>query len=197
MTPLIAFARTAVWDQAEEETRDAFGELVDLLGDACADLPLSEPFDHAVEMHRNIMNADLAKNLAGYYERGKDELTDTLCEMIELGQKVSAVDYNKAVEGRELLNTGLNAVFDFYDVILTPASPGTAPVGLDATGNPIFSTLWTYCGVPAVTLPLMHGGNGMPLGVQLVGPRGDDARLLRTARWLANRVADDGENQVG
>jgi len=154
-------------------------EVIELLGDDCSDLPLSEPFDHAVEMHRNIMNADLAKSFAGYYERGKDELTDTLCEMIEFGQKVSAVDYNKAVEGRELLNSGLNSVFDFYDVIITPATTGTAPASLESTGSPIFNTLWTYCGVPAITLPLLHGGNGMPLGVQLIGPRGDDARLLR------------------
>jgi Asp-tRNA(Asn)/Glu-tRNA(Gln) amidotransferase A subunit family amidase len=194
MTPILAFARTAVWDQADEETQQAFGQLIELLGDDCADLPLSEPFDHAVEMHRNIMTADLAKSFAGYYERGRDELTDTICEMIEFGRTVSAVDYNKAVAGRELLNSGLNSVFDFYDVIITPAAPGTAPAGLDATGNPIFSTLWTYCGVPAITLPLMHGGNGMPLGVQMIGPRGDEARLLRTARWLTGRVADDGGN---
>ena len=191
MTPLVAFAKTAVWDQADKETQEAFGQLIELLDDDCSDLPLSEPFGHAVEMHRNIMTADLAKSFAGYYERGKDKLTDILCEMIEFGQKVSAVDYNKAVEGRELLNSGLNAVFEFYDIIITPAAPGTAPLGLGATGNPVFSTLWTYCGVPAITLPLMHGGNGMPLGVQLIGPRGDDARLLRTARWLASRVADD------
>jgi aspartyl-tRNA(Asn)/glutamyl-tRNA(Gln) amidotransferase subunit A len=61
---------------------------------------------------------------------------------------------------------------------------------LDATGNPIFNSLWTYCGTPSITLPLMEGANGLPLGVQLVGRRGDDARLLRTARWLANKVAE-------
>ena len=69
-----------------------------------------------------------------------------------------------------------------------------APAGLDSTGSPVFCTLWTYCGTPAITLPLMEDPNGLPLGVQLVGRRGDDARLLRTARWLANRVADDGGN---
>ena len=42
--------------------------------------------------------------------------------------------------------------------------------------------------MPAITLPLMRGANGLPLGVQLVGPRGGDARLLRTARWLIEQV---------
>ena len=99
------------------------------------------------------------------------------------------MSHDKAVKYRELLNTGLNAVFDFYDFIITPATPGTAPAGLDATGSPVFNTLWTFTGVPAITLPLMQGENGMPLGVQLIGPRGDDARLLRSARWLAERLA--------
>jgi Asp-tRNA(Asn)/Glu-tRNA(Gln) amidotransferase A subunit family amidase len=43
--------------------------------------------------------------------------------------------------------------------------------------------------MPAVSLPLLQGANGLPLGVQLVGPRDGDARLLRTARWLAAAVA--------
>src|SRR5262249_27893349 len=79
------------------------------------------------------------------------------------------------------------------DAILTPAAPGTAPKGLTSTGEPIFSTLWTLCGMPAVSVPLMQGENGLPLGVQLVGPRDGDARLLRTARWLVRR----GTQEIG
>jgi aspartyl-tRNA(Asn)/glutamyl-tRNA(Gln) amidotransferase subunit A len=43
--------------------------------------------------------------------------------------------------------------------------------------------------MPAISLPLLEGKNGLPIGVQLVGPRHGDARLLRTARWLAGKVA--------
>jgi Asp-tRNA(Asn)/Glu-tRNA(Gln) amidotransferase A subunit family amidase len=42
--------------------------------------------------------------------------------------------------------------------------------------------------VPAVSLPLLEV-DGMPMGVQLIGARGDDGRLLRTARWLARHLA--------
>jgi Asp-tRNA(Asn)/Glu-tRNA(Gln) amidotransferase A subunit family amidase len=188
MTPLVAFAKTAVWDQADQATQEAFGELAEFLGDDCSDIPLSEAFDPAVDMHRNIMTADLAKNFSGYYERGKDKLTDTLCEMIEFGQKVSAVDYNKALEYRETMNSGLDSIFDDYDIILTPATTGEAPAGLDSTGNPVFNTLWTLCGTPSITLPLLEGPSGLPIGVQVVGPRGDDARLLRNANWLIQRI---------
>ena len=189
LPPLLTFAKTAVWDRADQETRDAFGELVELLGDGCGELHLPEPFEHAVALHGTIMKADLAKSFAGYYERGKDRLTDILKAMIEDGQKITAVDYNNAVDRREFLNGGLDGVFDRYDAIITPAAVGEAPAGLDSTGSPIFNSLWTYCGTPAITLPLMAGPNGLPLGVQLVGRRGDDARLLRTARWLMARVA--------
>ena len=188
-TPIVGFARTAVWDQADDGTKEAFEELAEFLGDDCRDLPLSEPFDHAVKMHRNIMFADLAINYAGYYERGKEKLTDGLRETIEIGQKVTAVDYNTAVKGQDLLNSGLNLAFDHYDIIITPAAPGEAPNGLGSTGNAVFNTLASFCGTPSVTLPLMEGPNGLPLGVQVIGPRGDDARLLRSANWLVQRIS--------
>ena len=75
-----------------------------------------------------------------------------------------------------------------YDAILTPSAPGVAPKGT-ATGNPVFNTLWTLTGLPAVSLPLLSGEGGMPIGVQLVGAFGDDARLLRTAHWLVDKLA--------
>lgn len=191
--PMIGFVKTPVWDQAEETTKEAFAELTDALGESCDEVDLPEPFDAMVELHRTIMNADLAKSFAPYYARGKDELSAVLRKMIESGQEVGAVDYNRAVDWMGVLNAGLERLFERYDAILTPAAMGEAPAGLDSTGSPVFCTLWTYCGTPAVTLPLMEGPNGLPLGVQLVGPRGDDARLLRTAAWLVQRVS--GENQ--
>ena len=75
-----------------------------------------------------------------------------------------------------------------YDAILTPATTGEAPKGFDTTGNPIFCTPWSFCGMPAITLPLMQGSNNLPLGVQLTSAKGDDARLLRTADWLTKKV---------
>ncbi len=194
LTPRIAFVKSPVWDEAGKETQAAFTELAEFLGDDCDEFTLPGPFEHATNWHRTIMYADLAKTLAAYYERGKDQLSEVLREKIEEGQKTLAVDYNRAVDWRGVLDSGLDQLFERYDAIITPATTGEAPAGLDSTGNPAFCALWTYCGTPAVTLPLMEGPNGLPVGVQLIGPRGDDARLLRTARWLAGRVADGGGN---
>lgn len=105
--------------------------------------------------------------------------------MIERGRTTLAIDYNRALARADVLNALLDDVFAFCDAILTPAATGEAPPGLESTGDPAFCTIWTLCGLPAVTVPLLSGPNGLPIGVQLVGARGDDARLLRLARWLA------------
>jgi Asp-tRNA(Asn)/Glu-tRNA(Gln) amidotransferase A subunit family amidase len=89
-----------------------------------------------------------------------------------------------------MLNDGFAEIFERCDAILTPAAPGAAPKGLGSTGDPAFCTLWTLCGMPALSLPLLQGAGGLPLGVQLVGAREHDARLLRTANWLTAMLAD-------
>jgi Asp-tRNA(Asn)/Glu-tRNA(Gln) amidotransferase A subunit family amidase len=186
--PKLAFVRSPVWDQADEDTRAGFAELVETLGERVEEVPLPAAFDEAIELHATIMHADLAKSFAHEYERGRDKLTSRLREMIERGQEIRAVDYNRAVARIADLNAALAEFFASYDAILTPAAPGEAPRGLGATGSPVFCTIWTLCGTPAVTLPLLTGAAGLPIGVQLVGEKGDDARLLRTARWLIETV---------
>ncbi len=190
LRPQLAFVGTPVWDQAEATTHEAFAEIVEHLGDAVEHVDLPQQFNDAVALHRTIMEADLARSFEQEYARGKDRLSAVLREMIERGQKVLAVDYNEAISRIGALNTLLNAIFHKYDAILTPATTGEAPIGLESTGSPVFCTLWTLCGVPAITLPLMTGPAGLPLGVQLVGPRGDDARLLRTGRWLTQAIME-------
>ena len=73
---------------------------------------------------------------------------------------------------------------------MTPSAVGPAPHGLGSTGDPSFNAPWTLVQVPAVNLPLLQSEDGLPVGVQVVGPRGDDARLLRTARWLQTTLMD-------
>jgi Asp-tRNA(Asn)/Glu-tRNA(Gln) amidotransferase A subunit family amidase len=119
-----------------------------------------------------------------------------LRELIERGRRRLANDYTRAVAGVDPLNRALDSVFDEFDAIVTPSAPGEAPRGLEATGSPIFCTIWTYLGTPAVTLPLMKSHAGLPLGVQLVGRRGDDARLLRTAQWLAKTLGHGGRRRA-
>jgi len=190
VSPRLAFVKTPVWDQADEETKEAFAELVAHLGENAGEFELPDMFQEAVPLHRTIMEADLARSFELEYARGVERLSPILREMIERGQKVLAVDYNNALGQVPVFLHEFDKVFEWYDAIITPAATGEAPVGLESTGSPVFCTLWTLCGMPAITLPLMQGSHGMPMGVQLVGTKGDDARLLRTARWLVNLVCD-------
>ncbi|MGH6769128.1 MAG: amidase family protein, partial [Xanthobacteraceae bacterium] len=141
-----------------------------------------------IDLHRKIMEVEMAHNLRRDYDQARDRLSAPLREIIERGRGQPAVDYCAAVARIAPFNDALEPVFSEYDAILTPAAAGPAPRGLGSTGNPIFCTIWTYLGTPALTLPLMQSEAGLPLGVQLVGRRGGDARLLRTARALVRTL---------
>jgi Asp-tRNA(Asn)/Glu-tRNA(Gln) amidotransferase A subunit family amidase len=180
--------RTPAWEHAEPATGAAFAELVETLGETVSEVELGASFADAVAMHRTVMETEMAHNLRRDYDRGRDRLSPALREIIERGRGVAAVDYLAAVAAVPTLNRALDAVFDEFDAIVTPSAPGEAPRGLESTGNAVFCTLWTYLGTPAVTLPLLRGEAGMPLGVQLVGRRDNDARLLRTAHWLVETL---------
>jgi Asp-tRNA(Asn)/Glu-tRNA(Gln) amidotransferase A subunit family amidase len=191
LPPRFAFVRSPAWEHADKTTQEAFAELVDAAGDV-SEVELGESFNRAIEMHRTVMEVEMAHNLHRDYEKGRDQLSASLRQIIERGRKRLATEYTGAVAAIQPLNQALDFVFDEYDAILTPAAPGEAPRGLESTGDPVFSTIWTYLGTPALTLPLLRSEAGLPLGVQLVGRRGNDARLLRTARWLAKNIKRSG-----
>jgi Asp-tRNA(Asn)/Glu-tRNA(Gln) amidotransferase A subunit family amidase len=189
LPPRFAFVKMPFWDKAEASTRAAFAELADALGDAASEVELPQIAQEIVPLHQIVMDVEMACNLHREYDRARDKLSRQLRELLERGRKHLAFDYRRAVDMIEPIGEAIDPVFDEYDAILTPATTGEAPLGLDSTGNPIFCTVWTYLGWPAVTLPLLSGPAGLPVGVQLVGRRGNDARLLRTARWLAATLA--------
>lgn len=189
--PRVALVRTPVWGQAEPETQAAFAELVDALGDHVIEMNLPDSFDQAIGWHKTVMETEIGSSFGTLHKRARDQLSPMLRETIERGQKIAAVDYLAALETIPKLTESLASAFDWVDAFITPAAPGAAPRGLGSTGSPIFCTLWTFTGMPAITLPLLQSGSGLPIGVQLVGEAGRDARLMRTARWLVDFLARD------
>lgn len=185
VTPMLAFVRPPKWAEADPGTHAAMRELTDLLGEQCFEATLPSAFEEAVEIRERINFAEMAKWCFTYERRGRDLLGEETLAAIDAGKATLARDYLAALDWPRILNAALGPVFDRCDAILTPATPGPAPLGLESTGSSIFNGIWTLCGTPAITLPLLEAENGLPMGVQLVGRRGDDARLLRTARWLA------------
>src|SRR6266481_646428 len=190
LPPMLAFVKTPYWEMTDEETKAGFTELIEHLGDRVEEVDLFPSAADAWEWHRTIMGAEMAANLEREWAKGRDHLSESLRAQIARGRDVRAIDYQRAIVRIRPIHESFVEIFEQrYDAILTPAATGTAPAGLDSTGDPVFCTLWTLCGMPAISLPLLQGADGLPLGVQLVGPRDGDARLLRTARWLATRVA--------
>ena len=193
MTPLFAFVKTSSWSEADPAMQMALQELVDALGEQCFEAELPALFADALPVRTRINLAEMAKNFHGYASRDTNRLlSENVMQGITTGSQVLARDYLAALDWPDILNAGLDEVFERCDAIITPATTGPAP-DISGTGSPVFNSLWTLCGTPAVTLPLFSAEDGMPMGVQLVGRRDDDARLLRTARWLEGHVASLSE----
>ena len=188
VTPTFAFVKTPFWAMADEPMQLALQELAEMLGEQCFEAPLPPAFADSVNIRARINQAEMAKNYHAYRRSGDEKLSDEIRAFMDAGDKVLARDYLSALDWPAVFNAGLDEIFERCDVLLTPATTGAAP-GVETTGDPVFNGLWTLCGSPAITLPLFSTEEGMPMGVQLVGRRGDDARLLRTARWLEGHVA--------
>jgi Asp-tRNA(Asn)/Glu-tRNA(Gln) amidotransferase A subunit family amidase len=174
-----------MWERVAPDAQAAFTDFVKTLGQAIADAQLPSGADSVYDLHRTLMEADIANSFHAEYERGRDRLSQSLRSQIERGSAVTSDDYQRALHRRDEIADAFDGMFESFDAILTPAALGTAPNGLDSTGDPIMCTLWTFTGQPAITIPLLKGTNGLPIGVQLVGRRDGDVELLRTARWLS------------
>ena len=140
------------------------------------------------ERHGFLPLKDLSSE---YYKKDKKKLSKEIREAIERGLKYSAYDYANAIDFMKQSYESYKEVFEDYHGIITPASNGVADKGLKSTGSADFQKIWTYLGLPAISLPLLSGENDLPLGVQLVGDRFDDLRFLGTANWLEKNCKDE------
>jgi Asp-tRNA(Asn)/Glu-tRNA(Gln) amidotransferase A subunit family amidase len=193
IAPVFGFVKPPGWDKADQQMRDAFDELVAALGDQAFELPLPSIFDTAAEQRKKINFAEMAYHYYPYARDMGDTLSQITRDAIAEGNAVPTRDYLSACDMPKLLNAALDEMLTRCDAILCPSATGPAPKGLESTGDPIFNGLWTFCGTPCVSLPLFTSQEGLPMGVQLVAARDNDARLMRTAQWLFNWA--DGAGQ--
>ena len=187
--PRFAAVRPPAWGRMEPEYQSALEAFCAGLGEAVVERSLPAVFETA-ETHRRLINfAEMALNFQHYADRDVTALGVQTQAAIAEGRETSDADYRAAKACRAALNAALVDLFSEVDAILCPASLGQAPLGLASTGDSVMNGLWTMAGTPAITLPLLRAGSGLPLGVQLVGPSGVDARLLQVAEWLYARMA--------
>ena len=188
MEPLLAYIKLPFMDKLDEDVMEGFNEVKDELKGQINEIELPAGFDGIPDWHKIIMESDMARSFSEEYKKSKNKLSDKIVEAIERGMKYSSVEYNEAFSKIEVANTYFKQFFHDYDAILTPSANGEAPKGLESTGDPIFSTIWTYCGMPSISLPLLQGKNNLPVGVQLVSSLYDDERLFRNASWLTSKI---------
>jgi Asp-tRNA(Asn)/Glu-tRNA(Gln) amidotransferase A subunit family amidase len=185
--PRIAFARTARWQLVEADAQAALEAAARELAGAgarVAEVELPAELEELVDAQDTVMAVEVAANLAGEYDRHGDSISAELSHLIERGRATQRGDYEAALDVAKRGAERLPAIFEGPDVLLTPAVRGQAPLGLDATGDPVFCRAWTLLGTPAISVPGPLGADGLPIGVQLVAPPGRDAELLAAARWV-------------
>lgn len=182
--PKFLFVKTPFWDQVDPQAQEAFETLVEALGERVSTFDFPDLTNAAVKNHRLIADAEFAAAMDEHMQHSSEQVDPKTRDIVARGREVKAVDYLKAKRAIEPTVVGLDEIFERFDAILTPASLGPAPKGLESTGDSIMNVLWSYTGMPAISLPLLQSESGLPIGVQLVAARHDDARLLRTSNWL-------------
>ncbi len=193
--PRLAAVRTPAWALADADQQENFTQSIALLrktGAVVEAAVLPDVFAQAHEVHRTIMQYEGARSFAHLQAQQRDRLSTEINRLIDEGMSIPEPAYHAALESRTRLRGELGDFMNRYDGILTLPARGEAPATLAHTGDPVFCTIWTLCGAPAIALPSGLGANSLPLGLQLVGGYLQDARLLQVALWCENSLGFRG-----
>lgn len=189
--PKLAAVRSPVWTRAEEAQRRIFADDVKKLSGSGAEVVETElpaAFNQAYSCLRCIMAYEAARFFRELQTQGRGKISAALNAFLDEGSQVVDSTYQDALHFRGQLREDLSAFLKVFDAILTPPANGEAPATLESTGDPAFCTVWTLCGVPAITIPTGLGPRGLPLGLQIVGPFREDDKLLGVAQWCEEQL---------
>ncbi len=178
------FVKTSWWDQISPDAQEAYLAFLDLFEGQIEVLELPDIVTKAVEWHSTVNESELSVALSREWLYKRNLLSAPMHARLEKAHQISAYDYLLAKSRIPHVSDAFAEFFERYDAVLSPAALGEAPRGLSNTGNPIMQTVWSFGGLPSVNLPFLKGGQGLPLGVQAVGPHRQDGRLLRSLKQL-------------
>ncbi|MGR3805643.1 amidase [Marinibacterium profundimaris] len=180
-------------DVAEDYTHEilqAAARAADAAGATVTDTAPTEISRRHLAIHEGVMDRELPTALMDERLHRNERLAPmTRQGLVDLWTRSSVETYDAAMRAMAEAQAGFAELIGENDVLLTFAAPGEAPEGLGYTGDPTFNRGWTMLRVPCVTLPAGQGPKGLPVGVQLVGRFGEDARVLRAAAFLENALA--------
>lgn len=180
----IGLCRTPWWPQAEQATRNAIASAGRVFSaEALVEEVDLSAFAEGVRLHAAIMAFEAAQTLAAELATQPEGLSPVLRAMLVSGMQIDRSSHRRHLSEAADLRRRIADLFGRYDLLLAPAAPGEAPVGLEATGDPVFSRLWSLLHLPAITLPGLAGPAGLPVGIQLLAGRGENEKLLSHALW--------------
>ena len=183
--PRFAFYKTPAWGEADAAAQSAITAFAKRLGNDVDEVEIPAMAD-IVKHHANVHGGESSAYYGPLLERHPEGVSPILTDVLRTAAKVTTADYIRSVNAREAIYAEVEKVLAKYAALITLPAPGAAPKGIGSTGNAVFNGMWTLLGVPCVSLPLLNVG-GLPLGVQLVGRRREEGRLLAAARWIEER----------
>lgn len=186
--PRIGFCRTHLWPQVEPATQKLLEDAAQKLARAGAkvtDVALPADFERVEDAQLWISSFEFSRNFTWEIENHWEKISATLRNgRLKDGLACSFERYSEARDLAQRCRHLLAPVFNDFDVLLTAAAAGEAPVGLNSTGSAALYAIWTTMHVPCLTLPVFKGPNGLPIGAQLIGKRNADRALFAAAHWI-------------
>lgn len=190
--PRIGFCRTHIWGEVHEATQRLVEDAAERLTRAGArvrDVALPREFEGLTDAHRWISSFEFARTFTWELEHRRDMISEALRgARIADGLSCPPERYVQCLELADRCRTRMDSLWEDYDVLLTPAATAEAPVGWDALAGANLYKMWTVLHVPAISLPVLAGPHGMPVGLQLFARRHQDRRLFASAAWAYRRL---------
>ena len=180
-------------DRLSGDARDGIEAVLDILGPQVTRMEPADTLSNLVAVQARIHEYEIVHHQAEVFDTHWDQISETLKPIITRARQISKTEYEDALAVKSSAEAFFANFFVDYDAIIAPSAAGEAPKFGDGTGDPIFCTLWTLAGLPCVSLPVLVGDTGLPIGVQLIGPVEKDDRLLRTARWMQHQLANTSD----
>ena len=178
-------------DRLSSDARDGMEAVIEALGPRVERLPVSDTLAGLIDVHITIHEYEFCQHLAEVIDTHLDQLSDSLQPVVARGRAITQAQYEDALAVKASAEEFFAKHFNDFDAILSPSATGEAPLLADGTGDPVFCRIASLAGLPSVSLPLLVGDTGLPVGVQLVGALELDDRLLRTAAWMQRTLQDD------
>ena len=189
--PRIGLIREFFMERCDDEVKRDTEEAVERLRQAGAtveEMGLPKSFSTYSAAHMIVTEVECAAFHEALFKERADDYGPKLRAIIEAGMLVPGVRYLQAQRMRSRYREEMAAMAGKVDALLTPTTPTPAPQDLSTTGDAVFQSPWTSCGLPTITIPSGLSRSGLPLGIQLGGSHFGEARLLGVARWCESAL---------